>query len=133
MGVAGKDEMCAQVVTPGYIVILEAKGQQFVYHSNQDGRMLRAVNTPVVNFAGDIGLTVRKVAAQDLKVSLNEVQLIDLEEVEWPDSCLGIREQGTMCMMVVTPGYRVVVEAKGQQVEYHTDREGGRILKFSGR
>ena len=41
LGVAMDDVMCAQIVTPGYIVILEANGFQYEYHANEDGSMIQ--------------------------------------------------------------------------------------------
>jgi uncharacterized protein YggU (UPF0235/DUF167 family) len=40
MGVAQRDIMCAQVVTPGYLILLEAGGRQYEYHTNQDASMI---------------------------------------------------------------------------------------------
>ncbi|MFT3895102.1 MAG: hypothetical protein QM730_26045 [Anaerolineales bacterium] len=37
MGVAMPEIMCAQVVTPGRIIVLEAKGIQYEYHTSADG------------------------------------------------------------------------------------------------
>jgi len=37
LGVAVDEMMCAQVVTPGHIIVLEANGLQFEYHTNEDG------------------------------------------------------------------------------------------------
>ena len=37
MGVAMEDMMCAQVVTPGRIIVLEANGIQYEYHTSEDG------------------------------------------------------------------------------------------------
>jgi hypothetical protein len=37
MGVDMEDVMCAQVVTPGHIIILEANGFQYEYHTDENG------------------------------------------------------------------------------------------------
>ncbi len=36
LGVALFQVMCAQIVTPGYLIVLEAGGRQYEYHTNQD-------------------------------------------------------------------------------------------------
>ncbi|GAB4462557.1 MAG: hypothetical protein OHK0041_25990 [Anaerolineales bacterium] len=41
LGVAMQDVMCAQVVTPGRIVVLEADGIQYEYHVSDDGRLIQ--------------------------------------------------------------------------------------------
>jgi len=37
LGVSRPYLMCAQIVTPGYLISLQANGQQYEYHTNQDG------------------------------------------------------------------------------------------------
>lgn len=41
LGVAVWDEMCAQVVSPGKIIVLKANGLEFEYHTSQDGRRVQ--------------------------------------------------------------------------------------------
>ncbi|MFZ5884239.1 MAG: hypothetical protein ACOYYI_10710 [Chloroflexota bacterium] len=41
LGVAMQDVMCAQVITPGRIVVLEADGVQYEYHVSDDGRLIQ--------------------------------------------------------------------------------------------
>lgn len=41
LGVAMQDVMCAQMVTPGRIVVLEADGVQYEYHVSDDGRRIQ--------------------------------------------------------------------------------------------
>lgn len=40
IGVALQGVMCAQIVTPGYLIVLEAAGRQYEYHTNQDGSLI---------------------------------------------------------------------------------------------
>src|SRR5690606_444160 len=40
---------------------------------------------------------------------------------------LGVILPDMMCAAVITPGYRVVVEANGEQYEYHTDITGSNV------
>jgi hypothetical protein len=46
LGAAAPDEMCAQVVVPGYKIILEAGGQTYVYHTDATGSQFRLVASP---------------------------------------------------------------------------------------
>lgn len=61
-------------------------------------------------------------AAQAEGVQTDEVSLLDVNEVTWPDSGLGCGEPGVSYLQVLTPGYRVVVWAGGRRVIYHTTR-----------
>jgi hypothetical protein len=47
--------------------------------------------------------------------------------VEWPDGCLGVQEEGLACTQVIIPGFRVILEANGRQMEYRTNEDGTQI------
>jgi len=48
MGVAMEGVVCAQVITPGHIVVLEANGIQFEYHTNADGSRVQPASLGMV-------------------------------------------------------------------------------------
>jgi hypothetical protein len=66
----------------------------------------------------------RKALAEKLGLTPEQIEIIEAEEVEWPDPCLGVPEPDELCAMVITPGYRVVLEAEGQSYELRTDLTG---------
>lgn len=61
--------------------------------------------------------------ARRLDVDVDEVNVASVEATEWRDSSLGCPQPGQNYMMVITPGFTVVLEAQGQQYKYHTDRK----------
>jgi hypothetical protein len=42
LGAASDDEVCAEVITPGFRIVLEGRGREHVYHSDLQGNLLRA-------------------------------------------------------------------------------------------
>jgi len=58
--------------------------------------------------------------ARVLDLAPEEISVTSVEAVEWPDASLGCPEQGMMYAQVITPGYRVVLQAGGQAYEYHS-------------
>jgi hypothetical protein len=58
----------------------------------------------------------------------SEIHLVSLEAVVWPNTQLGCSPDGVVGAPVMTPGYRIILEAQGQQYEYHTDRNGRVVL-----
>jgi hypothetical protein len=62
--------------------------------------------------------------AKNLGLDAGEIKVISSKAVEWPDACLGITQEGVACAQVVTPGYKIILEANGKQVEYHTNQDG---------
>jgi hypothetical protein len=59
--------------------------------------------------------------ADQLAVETEEIELIETEAVQWPDSSLGCPQPGMMYAQVITPGYRLMLEVDGQVYVFHTD------------
>jgi len=66
-----------------------------------------------------------KVVLDTLAAAGANASLVTVEQVDWPDACLGVAEPDQVCAQVITPGYRVIVERAGGRIEYHTSRVGG--------
>lgn len=45
LGLAAPDELCAQVITPGYRVVLSSLDRHYVYHTDQTGTNIRRAET----------------------------------------------------------------------------------------
>lgn len=64
-------------------------------------------------------------AIADLAVRLGvaeaEIRVVAVEAVDWPDTSLGYPQPGYAYAQVITPGFRILLEAKGQIYEYHSD------------
>lgn len=63
-------------------------------------------------------------AAAVLGVDAAAVELVEVTETEWPDASLGCPDPGAMYAQVITPGFRVILQAAGETLEYHTDKAG---------
>jgi hypothetical protein len=57
----------------------------------------------------------------------DQITLVSTEAVDWPDGCLDVPEEGLDCTQVITPGFRVILEADGKQVEYRTNEDGTQL------
>lgn len=66
-----------------------------------------------------------------LHLPLSQIKIVSTQAVDWPDSCLGIVHANQGCSQVVTPGFRIVLEANQLQYEYHTDQAGRQIVGAS--
>jgi hypothetical protein len=63
------------------------------------------------------------------RLPASEIELVSIEPVDWPSSLLGCpRPGGVAGAPVITPGYRIILAARGELYEYHTDREGWVVL-----
>jgi hypothetical protein len=127
------DVMCTDVITPGYIIDLTVAGSHYVIHTNQDGSVVKLAETdssgsPAPDGTDPLVALVTTFLAGQLGASPDALALVSIEPVDWPDACLGIQEPGVGCATVITPGYRVVVEAGGTQYILRTDLSGSKIV-----
>lgn len=149
LGIQQPDEACGEMIVDGFRVSVESGGQVSIFHTNFDGSQIREVQ---VDAAGrptmerpefeqtPVGKPVEgeKPAAVDNAVEMlatenavrpDDINIVSVEEVVWSNSCLGVQTPGLMCMQVLTPGYRIVLETGGKRYEYHTDDAGGKIVE----
>jgi hypothetical protein len=145
LGVQTPGLACAQVITPGYKVILGANGDQYEFHTNLDGSGVKEVDSST---SGDVkpggglvtrpqaekwatapeaALSARQLLVQRLHVDVDTIGLVSADKVNWPDSCLGIQIAGVLCAQHVTPGYKIVLDSPAGQYEFHTDLVGAEI------
>lgn len=64
---------------------------------------------------------------QTIYIDPEQVEIISSEMVEWPDSCLGIEQMGVDCIPENTPGFAVLLEARGLQFAYHSNEVGSQV------
>ena len=61
----------------------------------------------------------------DLSLQLNipseQIRVISVEQVTWPDAGLGCSQPGMAYIQVLTPGYLIQLDANGKIYVYHTD------------
>ncbi len=138
----GPSEAQGEVTIPALVVgqeiVLRAGDREYVFRS--DGRRLilcrageEAMAEPIWpeekgeaqggRAAGPAaGLVAQAVAdlAGRLAIAIDAIQVRAVEAVEWPDASLGCPKPGMMYAQVITPGYRIVLEAAGKTYEYHS-------------
>ena len=63
-------------------------------------------------------------AAAAAGVGVDQVQLVRAERVTWSDGSLGCPEEGMGYTQALVPGYRVVIEAAGEELHFHAGQGG---------
>jgi len=131
LGAARPDEICTEVVTPGYQILLQVRDKTYTFRTNKDGSIIRpepvAAGIPIK----DLPVAVQKAQAalaKMLGVMIDAIQVVSFEAVNWADGCLGVMQKGVMCIDMVTPGYRVILATNNAQYEYHTDQTGQGVV-----
>ncbi len=64
---------------------------------------------------------VKADAAQRAGIDADQVVIVAVEAVTWADAALGCRRPGELAIQMLTPGYRVDLEAAGKRLVYHAD------------
>ena len=124
---AQPDELCLQVITPGWQIILSAGGDQFEFHTDKSGKHIRQrhIDTPQASYTAVLS------AMNDLSVSLgidiDQIEIVSYMQVNWSDACLGLAKPGEMCLKMVTPGWLIILRASGETYEFHTDKNGNQV------
>lgn len=124
-----------------------ARGRLIVLYVGQDQAIIDLLNevlgdplTKSANAAGDkapspsdVFPTAVQAAIDNLAdsqtISRENIDVIEYEDYNWPTSCLGLAEPGEMCLQVITPGWRIELQAGGQTYTYHTDKSGNTIRR----
>jgi len=74
----------------------------------------------------------RKDLAARLGVPESDVAEGSVEQADFPDAALGAPLKGEMSGMMITPGWRIRLDAGGKSYEYRADRNQLRLYKFKG-
>ena len=71
----------------------------------------------------DLITNVKADLAGRLSLPAEEITLLEYTEVEWSDSSMDCPERGMSYLQVITPGYRIILQANGNSYEYHSNRD----------
>ncbi len=129
LGLGGPAESCLQAITPGWLVMLSAGGQEYELHTDETGQQVRlAKDLPAADDAANEAVAaVQEFLVTFLGVSLGDVQIISAEPMEFTDGCLGVGQPDESCLQAITPGYIIRVEVTGQEYVIHTDATGQQL------
>jgi hypothetical protein len=138
--------MYAQVITPGFRVILDAAGKQYEYHTDT-GRLVvlcegenisdvlplntptilsnEIITTPVSSNLERLIDTAKQDLARRLEITPDQIEVVLIEKAEWPDTSLGCAEPGLARRPVAIPGFRVTLSVSDREYVYHTGKERG--------
>jgi hypothetical protein len=142
LGCPEPDTMYLTVITPGYHIVLEANGEKYSYHTDENDRFVLCPADRSLLETGDTDnmdgsfargseamiAEVKQDLANQLAIELNDITVVEATAVEWSDSSLGCPEPDMMYLTVITPGYRIILEADGEKYHYHTNQEGYFVL-----
>src|SRR5688500_17904760 len=80
------------------------------------------INTDVI--PSDLLAEVISAGASEAGVGADAVDVVIAEAVTWSDGSIGCPEPGMMYTQALVPGYRVVLEADGRELNFHAAQSG---------
>jgi len=114
-----------------------AKGRVIVLYVGADSdviaRLTKVLGDPITQPPAEVRtypeavLAAIAALAQLKGIPADQITVAHMEVVEWSDSCLGVETPGLVCLMVITPGYRILLSAGGEQFEVHTNESGSAV------
>lgn len=82
---------------------------------------------PGADLPQDVETAVKEALSVETGVPTDEIEVVAVEQEDWPNACLGLAEEGEACAEVITPGYEVTLRAEGEEYVFRTDEEGTTI------
>lgn len=75
---------------------------------------------------------VMEIARQDLAGQLNlppeSIEVMTIQEVNWPDACLGVYPANEVCAKTAVSGYLFIFQANNKLFTYHTNYDGRQLV-----
>jgi hypothetical protein len=87
----------------------------------------------MANNKEDAVTKARKDLANRLGLSDEDIREHSVEDAEFPDTALGAGGEDEMSGQMITPGWRIRLQAKGQSYEYRADRNQLRLYDYKGK
>jgi hypothetical protein len=82
------------------------------------------IATAVNALPPDVAVNVQNRVSEILKTPVESLQLESIQEMEWPNGCLGLPEEAEVCTEALTPGWLLVFNVNGQQYRFRIDQTG---------
>lgn len=124
LGLGQANESCLQAMTPGWLLVLSAGGEEYEVHSDATGTQVRVAAGMAGGENSAITASAAAVLADALQIDPATITVVSAEKTEFSDSCLGLGGAAESCAQVITPGWLVVLSAGGQEYTVHTDATG---------
>jgi hypothetical protein len=74
----------------------------------------------------------RQDVARRLDIEERDIQTVSVKDAEFPDMALGAPVSDEMSGQMITPGWRITLEADGQTFEYRANRNQLRLWNYKG-
>lgn len=71
--------------------------------------------------------------AHRLGIRESDIEVRGVEDADFPDTALGAGTADEMSGQMITPGWRIRLEARGQTLEYRANKNQVRLYNYKGK
>jgi hypothetical protein len=136
LGCPGKP-VAARRLTNGRELVLSVDGREYQVHVAGRRAVVCAAEHPARAQGAAVEPAARKVVelaredlAARLQIGVEAIETRAVHPMNWPDSSLGCPQPGFSYMQMITPGYRIELQADGRRFSYHSDQR--RVIACEG-
>jgi hypothetical protein len=72
----------------------------------------------------DVALNVQNFISETMGMAVENIELKNVEQMDWPDGCLGLPEGDEACVEAITPGWLLTFDIDNQEYKYRVDQTG---------
>jgi hypothetical protein len=118
-----------QVITPGFLVVLEVDGVEYEYHTDTRGSLVlceeatvddpRTVPGEIEPGLESLVLLAKEDLSERLSILIDEIEVLEARSVVWPDGSLGCPQPGMYYKQMPMDGVLIRLSVGGQVYEYH--------------
>lgn len=101
-----------------------------VSNNHQYEKIATQPTQEVQNLPDSVVQGVLQDAAKRLNVPTQELRIVQPQQRDWPDGCLGLASSDTFCTQIMVSGWQVMVEGKQKNLVYRTNNSGS-IVKLA--
>jgi len=93
--------------------------------SNQATALATQVDPALENvLPPDVALNVQNFISENMGVALESIEIKNVEQMDWPNGCLGLPEGDEACVEAITPGWLLTFDINNQEYKYRVDQTG---------
>src|SRR6185503_3704203 len=93
--------------------------------SNQANAVATQVDPALENvLPPDVALNVQNFISESMGVAAENIEIKNVEKMDWPNGCLGLPEGDEACVEAITPGWLLTFNVDGQEYRYRVDETG---------
>jgi hypothetical protein len=113
-------------MTRSWILVLLLAGAMLGACSNSQPTTVATPQDPALEnvLPPEVALNVQNFISETMGVAVENVEITNVEQMDWPDGCLGLPQGDEVCVEAITPGWLLTFDIDNQEFRYRVDQTG---------